>query len=69
MPLKYRNLLVMPEQVQLKFACYNRVNSLNPTYPGVAVFQKLVRSLHSLAKTKPFTTIFLSLSLSKKGLF
>ena len=50
---------------------YNRVNSPNPTYPGVALFQKLMRSLAQCSQNKTFYHNFsfslsLSLSLKKK---
>ena len=36
---------------------YTRVNTPTPPYPGVAVFQKLLRSLAQSSQSKPDTTI------------
>ena len=48
---------------------YKRVNSPNPTYPGVAVFQKLVRSLAQASQNKTLYDNFFSPSLKKKRIY
>ena len=53
-PLGPWNRKPIPELVQLNFA---RVNSPSPPYPGVAVFEKLLRSLAQSSLDKIFNQL------------